>query len=150
MNKCCVVYDMTYFSGSWNIDSERFPIGTCEVNRQVALVVSVSIITCGQWSELTSHLYRRHARIEVVWAEKPQVCNPWISCVYIDIGCICAIPNWTFVVIMIFICLFSLDDNFVWNYFFVRIFFPWDLSMCRSRHGRSINFPIIIHFILYL
>ena len=29
-----------------------------------------------------------------------------------------------FVVIMIFICLFSLDDNFVWNYFFVRIFFP--------------------------
>ena len=48
MNKCCVVYDMTYLFGSWNIDSERFPIGTCEVSRQVALVVSVSIITCGQ------------------------------------------------------------------------------------------------------
>ena len=39
MNKCCVLYDVTYFFGSWNIDSERFPIGTCEVNRQVALML---------------------------------------------------------------------------------------------------------------
>ena len=150
MNKCCVVYNMTYFFGSWNIDSERFPIGTCEVNRQVALVVSVSIITCGQWSELTSHLYRRHARIEVVWAESPRyVIRGYRAYILIsDVFALFQIEP--FVVIMIFICLFSLDDNFVWNYFFVRIFFPWYISMCRSRHGRSINFPIIIHFILYL
>ena len=150
MNKCCVVYNMTYFFESWNIDSERFPIGTCEVNRQVALVVSVAIITCGQWWKLTSHLFRRHARIEVIWAEKSQVCNPWISSVYIHIVCICAIPNGTFCRYNDFICLFSLDDNFAWNYFFVRIFSPWYISMYTGQHGCSKNFPIIINFILYL
>ena len=134
----CIIWRICF--GSWNIDSERFPIGTCEFNRQVALVVSVSIITCGHWSGLTSHWYRRHARIELVWAEKSQVCNPWISYILIsDVFALFQIEP--FVVIMIFICLFSLDDNFVWNYFFVRIFFPWYTSMCRSRHSCSINFP---------
>ena len=61
----------------------------------------------------------------MVWAEKSQVCNPFISCIYILISDVFALFQIEpFTVIMIFICLFSLDDNFVWNYFLVRISFP--------------------------